>query len=383
MSNEIAIVPENIPAHILNSNMAREMNADAGSGISTGFPPSIRLKNGKFRLVDGAGEETVLKAADLKDLQYLDFVVLRSKPGLNKVWYAKAYDPNAEASAPDCYSVDGVKPAADSPSPQCTNCATCPMNAWGSGRNQNNEATKGKACADNKINAVLYKGGVYQFKIPPASLKNWAVFVKNLSSRDVPLGAVIVYAAFDEDSDFSVLTFRVGDFVPEAAFPKLMEYVNSPEVDEIINAAVITAPAVPADAPAKPVADAPAPATEEDIFGGAAVEKEPAKTADPVKTEPVEATTDSSTTEPDWSSMTAKDLKAMAKKLGMKGYSKLSADELSDAVYEAWDEAQGTPAEPVETKPVETKPVETKPAATTAAPSGAPSDADLADVFGL
>jgi hypothetical protein len=331
------------------------------------------LKNGKFRLVDGAGEETVLKAADLKELQYLDFVVLRSKPGLSKVWYAKAYDPSAEASAPDCSSDDGIKPNADSPSPQCTNCATCPMNAWGSGRNQNNEPTKGKSCADNKINAVLYKGGVYQFKIPPASLKNWAVFVKNLSARDVPLGAVICYAAFDEESDFSVLTFRVGDFVPEGAFPKLMEYVNSPEVDEVITPKTVTPPAVGHNTDPLPnKAETPVDVKEDDIFGGATVEETaPATTEAPV-TKP--ATTRAAAGEP-----TMKELRAEAKALGMKGYTKLDRAEIEDAIFEAKEEAGEATQEAAPAETVAAETVAEKPAAAT----GTPSDADIADVFGL
>jgi hypothetical protein len=279
MNNDIAVILDNVPSYITQSNMAREMNADAAAGISTGFPPSIRIKNGKFRLVDGAGEETAIKAADLKDGEFLDMVVLRAKPGMNKVWYAKAYDPAAEASAPDCMSYDGIKPDSSAVSPQCETCAGCAQNAWGSGRNQSGQPTKGKACSDNKILAVLYKGGVYQFKIPPASLKNWAVFVKNLSTRDCPLGAVIVYAGFDEESDFSILTFNIGGFVPEQAIPKLMTYIKSPEVDEIIVPVGQPAPAaqVAAPAPKPEPKKAAEPVVEvDDIFGDTAMaEPEP------------------------------------------------------------------------------------------------------------
>jgi hypothetical protein len=272
--NEIALVDmDNVPAYLRDPGRAREMNAEATAGISTGFPPSIRIKNGKFRLVDGAGEETVLKHTDLKEGIYLDMVVLRAKPGLNKVWYAKPYDPNAEASAPDCFSLDGSRPDPSVREPQCGTCAACPMNAWGSGRNQAGEATKGKACADNKILAVLHKGGVYQFKIPPASLKNWGVFVKNLSARDIPLGAVIVYASFDDEVDYSVLTFRVGNFIPETHIDRLIKIAGSPEVEEIIN------PSAPPNPPVnQPGADkvpetkakpkpAPAPDPTADLFG--------------------------------------------------------------------------------------------------------------------
>jgi hypothetical protein len=347
MSNEIALVPDHIPAHVINAGAAREMNADAAAGISGGFPPSIRMKNGKFRLVDGAGEETVLKIADLDEGINLPIVVLRAKAGLNKIWYAKAYDPAAEPASPDCMSLDGVNPDPSIAEPQCATCAGCPQNAWGSGRNQNGEPTKGKGCSDNKILAVLYKGGVYQFKIPPASLKNWAVFVKNLSARDIPLGHVVVYAAFVEDADFQQLTFRVG---------KLMEYVSSPETEEIVNPqALPTTPAVTAPATPEP------PATAADLFGGETkTEPAPAETA----TEPA----------PTLGEPTMKDLRAQAKALGMKGYTKLDRVSLEDAIFEA-NEAQ----EEAKT----TAPVETAPPAGEEAASGVPSDADIAASLGL
>jgi len=234
------------------------MNADALMGISTGFPASIRIKSSKFRLVDGNGEEAILKSADLAEGEYLPVIVLAAKPGLNKVYYKSAYDPNqTEALQPDCFSNDGVTPDASVERPMHSNCATCPKNAFGSGVNAAGQPTKGKACSDNKILAVLYKGGVYQFKIPPASLKNWGVFVKNLTARGIPLGHVVAYVGFDEKADYSVLVFRVGDFVPEAKIPKLMSFVDSPEVLDITNPVAFV--------PTKKAEEAPEPAPLEPV----------------------------------------------------------------------------------------------------------------------
>jgi len=358
---DVAIVPENIPAYLATAGLAREMNADAAAGISTGFPPSIRIKNGKFRLVDGAGEEEIVKPSQLVEGQFLDMVVLRAKPGLNKVWYAKPYDPSAEASAPDCFSLDGIKPDPSVQAPQCANCASCPQNAWGSGRNQAGEATKGKACNDNKILAVLYKGGVYQFKIPPASLKNWAVFVKNLSARDVPLGGVVIYVSFDDDSDFSVLKFRVGGFIPEAAIPKLMEYVSSPEVAEIVQPTVPANP--PANQPGREVEHKPEPTPPPvdvaDVFG----EDKPQSEPTPTQT----VTADATLTE----------LRARASELKIKGRSKMDADELADAISDA--EAAMAKPEPEPEPAQEAKPEPAQQAATNAVPS----DDDIVNSLGL
>jgi ribosomal protein L12E/L44/L45/RPP1/RPP2 len=162
-----------------------------------------------------------------------------------------------------------------------------------------------------------------------------------------------------EDADFQQLTFRVGQFVPEAHIPKLMEYVSSPETEEIVNPqALPTTPAVTAPATPEP------PATAADLFGGETkTEPAPAETA----TEPA----------PTLGEPTMKDLRAQAKALGMKGYTKLDRVSLEDAIFEA-NEAQ---EEAKTTAPVETAPPaeETRPDGD----GGVPSDADIAASLGL
>ena len=235
MSNDLVQIPKDIPNYAVAINEAKAMNADALQGISTGFPPSIRIKRNGFRVVDGNGDEVNLKPNDLAGGEYLDVVILAAKPGLNKVYYASAYDPNqVEASAPDCFSLEGGVPDKSVAAPVSPTCSTCPMNAFGSGRNAAGQPTKGKACADSKVLAVFRKGSVYSFKIPPASLKNFGLYVKNLTNRGVPLGNVITYVGFDEDADYSVLQFRVGAFIPESAKEALLAVSKSQETADIV-----------------------------------------------------------------------------------------------------------------------------------------------------
>ena len=235
MSTDLVQIPKDIPNYAVAIHEAKAMNADALAGISTGFPPSIRIKRNGFRVVDGNGDETNLKPNDLAGGEYLDVVILAAKPGLNKVYYEAAYDPNqVEPSAPDCFSLDGGVPDKSINKPVNPVCSTCPMNAFGSGRNAAGQPTKGKACADSKVLAVFRKGSVYSFKIPPASLKNFGLYVKNLTNRGVPLGNVITYIGFDDNADYSVLQFRVGAFIPESAKEALLAVGGSQEVGDIV-----------------------------------------------------------------------------------------------------------------------------------------------------
>jgi hypothetical protein len=175
---------------------------------------------------------------------------------MTKTYYASAYDPNAEASAPDCMSTDGETPDPGVAHPVCDNCATCEMNAFGSGRNANGQPTAGKACTDTKIMAVLYKNDVYQLRVPPASLRALSAYMSALKARRVSPGNVITYIGFDPDVDYIALTFRTGKFIPEAHIPAIMERSETPEVERIIAPPKMTSQQAPSagdsDESAKP-----------------------------------------------------------------------------------------------------------------------------------
>ena len=170
MSNAL-MIPEasEVPAYALNPELAKEMNADAASGISTGASARIKLSGKQFVLVDGNGGEKPVKAGEMTMAPdgnaYLPVAILRAKKDIQKAWYAAAFNPAEEGNAPDCFSNDGVSPDASVTNKQCENCAQCPQNAFGSGKDQNGNATKGKACSDNKILAVFCKGAVYKLKL--------------------------------------------------------------------------------------------------------------------------------------------------------------------------------------------------------------------------
>lgn len=275
------MIPEaaDVPAHILNLDLARQMNEAASAGLSTGASARIKMNGKQFVLVNGNGDETPMKAADLTMAAdgnaYLPAVIINAKPTLSKTYYAAAYNPSEEGSAPDCFSDDAVTPSSDVHNPQCSSCAACPHNAFGSDRDQNGNATAGKACTDTKILAVFCKGSVYKLKVTPSSLKFLGLYIKELSARGIPLGNVKTLLGFVEDSSFPVLTFNFGGFIDEAAAGKLAQLAESPEALDIVNEKMsagtkqLKAPAKaaePAKEEGKPAADdlgLDAPATTE------------------------------------------------------------------------------------------------------------------------
>ena len=240
MTNEI-MIPETgeVPAYIRNSAAAKAANDDAAFGISTGAPPRIKISGKQFKLVDGNGEEKSFPPASMvpgpDGNTYMPVIVLRAKKELRKTWYASRYNPNEEPASPDCFSEDSITPHPSIQTPQSDSCETCACNAWGSGTDQDGNATAGKACSDTKILAVHVPNyGIHSLKIPPSSLKNFGLFVTTLSNKGIPVGTVRTFVGCDMDCDYPKLQFQFGGFIEENLLPAVDKLRDSDEVTAII-----------------------------------------------------------------------------------------------------------------------------------------------------
>jgi len=258
MSN---LIPSNVqvPAHLM-AKMAQPsvlsqslMGGISGTG-GDGFP-RISIKGSRFRIVED-GNETVL------DTTALDVVIVGANPRLSKTWYAKAWTPDSEPAAPDCFSLDGVGPHPDSTQPQNDLCASCPQNAWGSKVTPQGQQIK--ACADQKRLAIVSaddpEGPVYLLQVTPAALKGLNSYQKELSMRGIPAEIVKTRITFDTDASFPKLKFGFGGFIDEATQASVDKLFGTEHVKQITGEVAVTAPAPVAIPKPAPVEAAPAPA---------------------------------------------------------------------------------------------------------------------------
>ena len=275
MANDLIPANLNIPAHLVArmsvpSVLASSMVGGIGSGVSF---PRISIKGSRFRIVEG-DVETVLESTTI------DVIIVGANPRLSKTWYEKAWSPDNEPVKPDCQSLDGIAPSADSTSPQNDLCATCPQNAWGSKINPTN-GQEMKACSDLKRLAVVAAddagGPVYLLTVTPAALKGLNQFQKELTLRGIPPEIVKTKVSFDTDASFPKLKFTFGGFLDEDQQATVDGLFGTPAVIEVTGegqhapAAVVPAVAAPArkalvtaaaPAPAPVVVEAAAPAPE-------------------------------------------------------------------------------------------------------------------------
>jgi hypothetical protein len=287
MSN---IVPINIdvPAHLANRvGVPSTLAADLGGGLGGGADfPKIGIKASRFRIQDG-GTETVLQDPSL------EVVVVGANPGISKAFYAAAWNPDSEAKAPDCFTLEGSRPDPQSKQPQNDLCASCPQNAWGSKKTAQGKDIK--ACADKKRLAVVAAtdptGPIYLLEVTPAALTGLNKYNRELQMRGIAPEIVKTVISFDTTASFPKLQFGFGGFIDEATQVAVDKLHGTPQVKEITGevSAPVAAPvtALSQDVPAavaEPVAETPAPVEEPAPAPAATFGKPSASVAEPTPT---------------------------------------------------------------------------------------------------
>lgn len=226
-----------LPAYLKAFNIS-ELNSELTAHASVGGYPVISIKGKVFAVVRD-GERRVLPNPKDPDsaATSIEVVLVKVNKGTSKVFYAKGYDPKeSEGAKPDCYSNEGVVPAADAANPQSTKCATCPQNQWGS-RLGSDKGAKGKACSDSVRVAVAPAGMLNDpllLRVPPASIRNLGEYGTMLSKRGMPYQCVVTKIGFDQDAESPKLTFKAIGYLSEEDFREVQELAESDLVNNIL-----------------------------------------------------------------------------------------------------------------------------------------------------
>jgi hypothetical protein len=157
---------------------------------------SIRTAGKKFAFPDGRKDDGPV------EMVVIDFVARNE-------FYEADFDKD-NIVPPACFAIGTIPtkliPSGNSPQQQCDDCASCPMNAFGS-------KGKGKACSNTRLLAVVEPGSdadapIYLLKVSPTGLKSFDGFVQSTSRTfQVPPVGVVVTVGFDDGEDYPKLTF--------------------------------------------------------------------------------------------------------------------------------------------------------------------------------
>ena len=255
-------------------------NTDLTEGVMSSF--GIVSFKGKVWRVKYKGEEQIVKTADGDPAPSLVAVIVRGSPQISKIFYPGAYT-EGDNEAPDCYSMDGVKPDPNSAKPQAPSCAACPHNVWGSKITE--QGNKTKACADSRRLAVVpYPdlknekfGGPLLLRIPPASLQELQKYADQLKEWGMAYQAVVTKISFDMELAYPKLVFKaIGSLQSKEEADVVQGWLDGDEIGRMLSEAPI-ADGAPAPTQAEP---APEPTQK------AAPEKKPAEKPKVVQMKP-------------------------------------------------------------------------------------------------
>jgi len=201
----------------------------------------------------------------------LNAIVVNASPHVGRIFYAKAWSPDAEPTAPDCFSNDGRTPDAGSANKQAERCDNCDQNIKGSGMGNS------KACRYSRRIALVLEedfgtsleGEVYQMNLASKSLfgdgagdntHTFENYTKYLSNNGKSLDYVMTQISFNEENDNQSVLFTPTRFIKQQEFAVTSNVATKPEVLKM----VVMTP-YQADMSGKPKLEAPKAAAESPI----------------------------------------------------------------------------------------------------------------------
>lgn len=209
----------------------RELS-DLAKSLASGDRVNRRIQtntNGTFRrLINGEQIGTAVRGE-------INVIIVSALPKVSRIFYKEKYDPNKEATLPNCWSNLGDKPEAKAPDKQAFNCADCNMNVKGSGENG------GRACRYQRRIAVLVVGDsqsdVYQFNVPAKSLFGkgtgnvhpFESYIKYLLANGESPDTVVTNISYDINADSMELLFTPLRNISDEEYELVVDAQNRPE----------------------------------------------------------------------------------------------------------------------------------------------------------
>ena len=233
MSN-IALLNQDLPDFLQTAGVSELTKQLAGKTGAKRIVP----KNGIFRKMVGGEEMGKVKGN-------LDVVIVNASPKVGRIFYAKAWTPDADPSAPDCFSNDGIAPDAGATAPQASRCDTCAQNIKGSGQGTSKACRYSRRIAVNLVEdfGTSLEGEVYQLNLASKSLFGEGVgdnshtfenYTKYLANNGKSLDYVVTTLSFNENNDNQSVLFTPARFINKQEYAVTSEAAKKPETQKLV-----------------------------------------------------------------------------------------------------------------------------------------------------
>lgn len=193
----------------------------------------ISIKAGVFRLISDGKE-----IASIEE-RFLDVVFVRAAAHIGRTYYEGTYSEETP-TAPSCWSADGTVPDKTASAPQATQCASCPQNIKGSGKEES------RACRFSQRVAVVLandiEGDVLQLSIPAASLFGkeeggnlpLQAYARMLAAENSDMEQFITRLRFDVKASSPKLFFKRMRWLTAEEYAVAQEKGNTPEAVQAV-----------------------------------------------------------------------------------------------------------------------------------------------------
>jgi hypothetical protein len=175
----------------------------------------------------------------------LNVIIVNAAPRVGRIFYMKAWSPDAEPTAPDCFSNDGRAPDTRAANPQASSCDNCPQNIKGSGQGQS------KACRYSRRLAVMLEddfdtslqGEVYQINLASKSLfgdgdgnnaHTFENYTKYLSNNGKSVDYMVTRISFNENNDNQSVLFAPARYINRGEFEVAQKVANTEQVKALV-----------------------------------------------------------------------------------------------------------------------------------------------------
>lgn len=233
MSN-LTILNQDLPDFLQSAGVSELTKQLAGkSGVKRIVP-----KNGIFRKTVGGEEMGKIKGN-------LNAIIVNASPAVGRIFYAKAWTPDAEPTAPDCFSNDGRTPDDGSANKQAERCDNCTQNTKGSGMGNS------KACRYSRRIALVLEedfgtsleGEVYQMNLASKSLfgdgagdntHTFENYTKYLANNGKSLDYVMTQISPNEANDNQSVLFTPLRFIKKPEYEVASKTAALPAVQKMV-----------------------------------------------------------------------------------------------------------------------------------------------------
>lgn len=234
MSN-LTVIDQNLPDFLQTAGVSALTKQLAGR---SGGVKRIVPKNGIFRKMVSGEEMGKVKGN-------LNVIIVNAAPDVGRIFYMKQWSPEAEPTAPDCFSNNGRTPDAGATNPQAERCDSCEQNIKGSGQGNS------KACRySQRIALVLeedfgtsLEGEVYQMNLASKSLfgdsfgdntHTFGNYTKYLANNGKSLDYVVTTISFNEENDNQSVLFTPTRFINQKEYEVTSKVASKPEVQKMV-----------------------------------------------------------------------------------------------------------------------------------------------------